>query len=302
MKKLVAPYLRPSPEDPSVVTATIRASHSAAASAAEGGVLPGWVRGMPIDVEASVGAFPDALLNSTGLERCSKLVFLLMATCIESRWSCVLDRKDIALQPCGIDPLQFMLAGKIPVGTPAFGIELSVQVVLREPARGSSPLAASRPGDILWEQRETLELEGSMSQCPTQVLNFGSDAALKSHRNLPWIIRTHGDLDAPFLDGRWVVIVNAEHGWYQHLVAGSDRAVAQHLARDLGHALTATIVESECDGDPADYDRGTVGWVLANFRERKFPGLGIDEIRAKVTGADSLVRLLLAEVEQRPVR
>ena len=99
-----------------------------------------------------------------------------------------------------------------------------------------------------------------------------------------------------------MVIVNAEHGWYQHLVAGSDRAVGQHLARDLGHALAATIVELECDGDPADYEYGTVGWVLANFRERKFPGLGIDEIRAKISGADSLGRLLLAEVEQRPVR
>ena len=78
----------------------------------------------------------------------------------------------------------------------------------------------------------------------------------------------------------------------------------EHLSNlaEREHTDTATIVESECDGDPADYDRGTVGWVLANFRERKFPGLGIDEIRAKVTGADSLVRLLLAEVEQRPVR
>lgn len=299
---IVAPYLKPPRNDPSIVVATIRASHSAGAVCAEEGLLPNWVRGMPVEVEASVDLVLGALMKSTGLERGSKVVLLLMATCIDSRWSCVLDRADVALQPGCLDPVRFRLAGTVPAGSPAFSLDVSLQVVLREAAPGSSPLAAFRPGDILWEEFERLELEGSMSQCPTQVLNFGDDPSLKSHRSLPWVIRGHGELGAPFLDGRWVVIVNAAHVWYQHLLSGSDRAVGQHLARDFSHALAATIVESECDGDPADYEHGTLGWVLANFRQRKFPRLSIDEIRSRICAADALGRLLLAEVEEGPVR
>ena len=302
MNKAVAPYLRPSSDDPSVVTAVIRASHSSGTVLADGGVLQDWVRGMPIDVEASIEVVRSALMHSTGLTQGSRVVLLLMATCIDSRWSSVLDRKELTLQPGGAEPDRFTLTGTIPAGTPSFSLDLAVQAVLREAAAGSSPLAAARPGDILWELREVLELEGSMSQCPTQVLEFGSDAQLRPYRELPWVIRGHGELEMPFLNGRWMVIVNAAHGWYQALVSGSDRAVRQHLARDLGHALAATIVESECDGEPAAYEHGSVGWVLANFRERKFPRLGIEDIRARIAGADALGRLLLAEVEQGPVR
>ena len=302
MNNAVAPYLRPSSDDPSVVMAVIRASHSSGTVVADGGILQDWVRGMPIDVETNIEVVCSSLSHSTGLTHGSRVVLLLMATCIDSRWSCVLDRRELMLRPGGAEPDRFTLTGTIPAGIPSFGLDLAVQVVLREAAPGSSPLAASRPGDILWELREVLELEGSMSQCPTQVLDFRSDPQLHPYRELPWIIRGHGELDMPFLNGRWMVIVNAAHGWYQALVSGTDRALRQHLARDLGHALAATIVESECDDEPAAYGYGSVGWVLANFRERKFPRLGVEEIRVRIAGADALGRLLLAEVEQGPVR
>jgi hypothetical protein len=302
MKDAVAPYLRPSSDDPSIVTAVIRASHSSGTVLADGGVLQDWVRGMPIDVEASIEVVRSLLIHSTGLTHGSRVVLLLMATCIDSRWSCVLDRREITLQPGGADPDRFALTGTIPAGIPSFSLDLAVQVVLREAAAGSSPLAAARPGDVLWELREVFELEGSMSQCPTRVIEFGSDPQLRPYRELPWVIRGHSELDIPFLNGRWMVIVNAAHGWYPSLVSDSDRAVRQHLARDLGHALAATIVEAECDGEPAAYVHGSVGWVLANFRERRFPGLGMEDIRARIAGADALGRLLLAEIEQGPVR
>jgi hypothetical protein len=301
-KAMVAPYLRPPPNDPSVVAAVICASHSSGRALADGGVLRDWVRGMPIDVEASITVVSGSLLHSTGLTQGSRVVILLMATCIDSRWSCVLDRKELLLQRGGAEPDRFTLKGQVPAGAPSFSLDLAVQAVLREAAAGSSPLAAARPGDVLWELREVLELEGSMSQCPTRVLDFGSNPQLRPHRELPWVIRGHGELDAPFLSGRWMVIVNAAHGWYQALVSGSDRAVRQHLARDLGYALAATIVESDCDAEPATYEHGSVGWVLANFRKRKFPRLSTEDIRVRIAGADALERLLLAEVEQGPVR
>lgn len=302
MRDAVAPYLKPPRDDTSIVIATIRASHSSGTVCSEAGLLANWVRGMPIEVEANVDLVLGALMKSTGLEEGSKVVLLLMGTCIDSRWSCVLDRADIALHSGATAPVRFQLSGTVPAGCPAFSMDVSLQVVLREAAPGSSPLAAFRPGDILWEQIEALELEGSMSQCPTRVVNFVDEASMESHRDLPWVIRGHGELGAPFLDGRWVVIVNAGHSWYQHLVAGSDRAVGQHLARDFSHALASTIVESECEGEPEEYEHGTVGWVLANFRERKFPGLSIDEIRSRICAVDGLGRLLLAEVAEGPVQ
>jgi hypothetical protein len=302
MNNAVAPYLRPASDDPSIVTAVIRASHSSGTVIADGGVLQDWVRGMPIDVDASIEVVRSSLIQSTGLQHGSRVVLLVMATSIDSRWSCVLERRELVLQPGGAEPDRFALRGTIPAGIPSFSLDLAVQIVLREASAGSSPLAAARPGDVLWEVREVIELEGSMSQCPTQVLEFGSDPQLRPYRELPWVIRGQGDLDMPFLNGRWMVIVNAAHGWYQALVGGTDRAVRQHLARDLAHALAATIVEAECDGEPAAYEHGSVGWVLANFRERRFPRLSIEEIRARITGADALGRLLLAEVEQGPVR
>ena len=80
MKNAVAPYLRPASDDPSIVTAVIRASHSSGTVLADGGVLQDWVRGMPIDVEASIDVVRSALMNSTGLTQDSRVVLLLSAT------------------------------------------------------------------------------------------------------------------------------------------------------------------------------------------------------------------------------
>lgn len=160
-------------------------------------------------------------------------------------------------------------------------LTLESQIVVKD-AVPLNPLAASRPGSILWRSLAHTVVEGESGQFPTDASDFGiSDPKFK---DAGWILKVYPhDIESSFMSSVRLHLNTGQEPIRKLLAGSRDPATAQ-LSRFLDNDITRQLVyhalrsEEICNLDP-DPEGTTYGLVLRNLLEVLWPGSRTSTLR-----------------------
>lgn len=149
----------------------------------------------------------------------------------------------------------------------------------------AAPLRARRPGSVLWEDEQTVALEGEGSRFPTELVSF-KDSGWQLPTRAAWALDwNRDDLEVPVLGGIRLYL-NKDH---PRIVAMLDSprdpasvvfvaAMHQDIGRQLirGAVLTDEFLERE------KYPRDSVGHVIVRLIKSRFPGESPTSLRVRL--------------------
>lgn len=188
----------------------------------------------------------------------------------------VLERKGAELA-CS---LEAMLPGPELAGT----VRIITRVVLVRPGRSDGPLAARRPGSILWEDQVALQLEGIGSRFPMEIVDFGAiGLPLAAAWRLQW---TRGNLNAQAM-GCLVLLLNKRH---KRITLAASRNTPDPEAKAIWSAINLGVAREIILGALDDdsfhipgqkFDDESVGSVALALIERAFPGESVRAVQER---------------------
>jgi hypothetical protein len=148
----------------------------------------------------------------------------------------------------------------------------------------SDPLAASRPGSILWQDEIAISLEGSASRFPVAVLDFAEVIGLAN--GAAWTLEwSPGDLDQPVL-GSVRLLVNRNHGPVVTAVSGGDDprslAIASMIQFDVARSFLRTALRDDALLGGESFEADTVGRMLRDLLDRYWPGVDPSTLRQRM--------------------
>ena len=174
--------------------------------------------------------------------------------------------------------VQVQLAGRELGGT----LHLETQLILLRASGARDPLAASRPGSVLWRQRESVHLEGEAARFPVEAIDFAQTGfgPVEAAWQLQW---QREALDHATL-GSVCLYVNSSHQTMRRVMTdpGSDaeaRAVMSALEFDLVRQLVSGALDNPEFDDGVDFPDGSLGASLVALLGWCFPGDSLASLR-----------------------
>jgi hypothetical protein len=147
-------------------------------------------------------------------------------------------------------------------------IQVEVVLALRRAGASTHPLAAKRPGSVVWSSsRFSVDLEGLGSRMP--VVAFPFSRRLAHSANAQWWLSVRStDLDRP-ADGVLWMWLNEEHPYVKALLVDPEtepsERTALHLSADFHRQLLQMAITSPDLDMAAEYDRGSLGASLVSI-------------------------------------
>ncbi|MGY1703560.1 hypothetical protein ACI79C_03225 [Geodermatophilus sp. SYSU D00697] len=193
-------------------------------------------------------------------------------------------------------PIDFRLPGDDLGGT----LELITNITLRTPGSGRSRAAASRPGSVLWSDRQRVLLEGENTLFPIATADFHD---LPYPTGAGWYLHIDEDLDGAAL-GSILLLVNERHEVVMRAVeaAGSpteaDRRVLSVLRADVLRLLVERALTDEDLKEETDYSVGSLGALLTTVVRNAFPAFSMEALRRERQTAPALFGSRLQETSQ----
>ena len=203
---------------------------------------------------------------------------------------------------------RFDLALTIPGKHLARNLQIRSALVLVEQAEGMArdPLAAHRPGSVLWEDAISVILEGDASRFPITVADF-VDSDL-GPANACWRFEwSPADLSLPAM-ATMRLYINSRHHRFHAAATSRDPSPPQVTMRSalkfgVGNEMLLIALDKadELEECARDFQPGSGGRVLLDLLERLFPGrgpIGCREDRSQNPGrfhAEVQARLALFE-------
>jgi hypothetical protein len=158
------------------------------------------------------------------------------------------------------------IGGTVVVGT---------QIVLRGPRPNAPLLTAAQAGSILWQDTSSVDVEGSSSRFPVEVVDFAS--GLFGPEDAAWYLSwPFDDLYQSFL-GRVRLYVNSRHEAAAKAATRSSSApetdaVLSMIYYDVGRALIRGVLENdEFVSNPDGYPEASIGWTVAGLLRAVLP-------------------------------
>ncbi len=146
------------------------------------------------------------------------------------------------------------------------------------------PLAAHRPGSILWSDEFTTDLEGDASRFPTEALSFSATGL--GGPEVAWRLKVDtSDLDASALSCVRIIL-NTDNEVYGRLAADPDSPGSQLTQRFLAYDVARQLVVAALAQEElamVDYERASLGNVLRARLRDYFgdEGDAIEPLRAR---------------------
>ena len=170
-------------------------------------------------------------------------------------------------------------------------VDIVTRLLLDSPGVNASPLAPTRKGSVLWEERTTLLLEGIGSRFPMEVVDFVSMSFPPSAAwRLYW---QRGNLNAQAM-GCFRLLINKRH---KKMAAAATRAVPDAEARAIWSAvntgvareiITTALHEDAFVDEEATFDPGSVGEAARSLLARAFPGETAQAVRERFQSSPDL--------------
>lgn len=165
-------------------------------------------------------------------------------------------------------------------------LDLWTGLVLRAPDRSSSPLAARRPGSILWQDDVAVALEGSAARFPVTPIDFAA---------VPWVPEEASwalewdpeDLGSPVLGALRLLINAGDDELVSAVRTGSEgpipRLVRSFVYYDIARSLVHGALASErFTASPEEWQEESLGRMLFELLDRCWPGVPAGSLRERL--------------------
>ena len=164
-------------------------------------------------------------------------------------------------------------------------LDVDARAVLVEPGADPGPLSPDRPWSILWSQRRSTQLEGSVGRFPVEWTDFSASSIFHAEAGwyLDWDPR---DLDRPVL-GSVRLYLNQMHERVRAAVEAPRPDEAQRVIRDtirydIGRVLLTGAFENEQFANPAhEYEEETLGSTLRSLLRALYGDVKLSYLRAR---------------------
>ncbi|MGY1813289.1 hypothetical protein [Blastococcus sp. SYSU D00820] len=179
-------------------------------------------------------------------------------------------------------------------------LELVTSVTLRRSAPGASRAAATRPGSVLWSDRQRVLLEGENTLFPIATADFHD---LPYPTGAGWYLHIEEDLEAAAL-GSILLVVNERHAVVMGAVEAAsspteaDMRVLSTLRTDLLRVLIERALTSEDLTEESDYPVGSLGALLLTVVRNAFPAFSMEALRRERQTAPALFSSRIQETSQ----
>lgn len=154
-------------------------------------------------------------------------------------------------------------------------LTLETLVVLAGEA-GGGPIAARRPGSVLWSDRVAVELEGGAARFPVSVLDFAALPGVAD--DAAWVLEWYpGELAQPVL-GSMRLLVNSANTEVVRAVSGgleeADREIVSMIRFDVARSLVhGALGDEDFLGGGREFEPDSVGRMLSQLLEHHWPGV-----------------------------
>jgi hypothetical protein len=243
-------------------------------------ILKGWDYTSTIGLESTVRISRESILTACGLASDAELALVAL-------WSAssTTARSVGAMVPI-LGDRAIKLAFEIPPGIAGGRLTIERLVVLVHSRTAGAPLAATRPGSVLWresrEEQGSCLLEGDASRFPTDVIDFGK-SGLGDAGGIWWLHHDLADLDAnPLACMR--IRINSAHPVGARLVRGA--ADSDEVRNVLFWDVHRLLVHAALDSDEfvsgwSNFRIGSLGHTLEEICRRLWPYEDASSLRAK---------------------
>ncbi|KRB77982.1 hypothetical protein ASE01_07340 [Nocardioides sp. Root190] len=159
---------------------------------------------------------------------------------------------------------------------------LDVFLTAKFPQGFANPLAARRPGSILWTDRRTVRLEGDGSRFPMSPISF-KESGIAGGLTAAWaLIFDSTELYDSGL-GSTRLYLNTDHPKVEALLNAPDvesETIARVLHADVNRAMVLQALGSEDLELEEDYPGESLGELLVLAMNRNFPDVSVEQVRA----------------------
>jgi len=275
----VAPFLRAAPE--SVVADPWRLAGGVELD----GPVEHWDPDLVLRLERRVSVDVDLLLSSTGTGSAAELA--VAAVWRSDRTRLKGPGMSVPL-PDGAGEGVVTLGVDVPGARAGGRLELQTLVMRSREGPRRNPIAAHRPGSILWGDRVAVALEGEAARFPVTVVDFGGIVGVDA--DAPWTLEWYPrDLDQPVL-GSMQLFVNSRNAAAVDAVGEGERpesgAVASMIRFDVTRSLVhGALTNEEFVARPAEFEADTVGRMLSDLLDRLWPGTDSAALAARLGDA-----------------
>jgi len=158
---------------------------------------------------------------------------------------------------------------------------LEVDIVTVGSAAGTSPLAPTRPGSIVWRATRTVRLEGDTDRFPVELRSF--EASGVRGPNAAWMLQWESH-ELEWSAGSAVRLwLNSDHPAVKDYLADPDSELSRRFQSVLIWDISRLLLDRALDDDEFNslaWPDGTIGGALAARLRTLFPGLEPAEVRA----------------------
>lgn len=184
---------------------------------------------------------------------------------------------------------------RIPGSQLADTVKFMVHLLLAQPGQSSFKLAPHYPGSILWKEEKTLQLEGSGTRFPTELLDFSKYLPSGAGWYLEW---KEGDFEQSLM-GSVRLFLNNEN----KIVAKSiqmrsreDNLVQSMIRYDVGKTMIISALTSESFRENyRTYEEGSVGATIRNMLYAYFPNDTIEGLAGEYASSPARFECALQE-------
>lgn len=240
--------------------------------------IPDWDYQRDFVLSRTVTVDLDGIREDCSLGKKSRVRLAAGIYCPQTRCRKYGPPRDLTLRGQETAEVQVSVAGEDVSGS----IEAVAEMTLLDSGGAGSSLAPSRPGARLWEETRSLNLEGSGSRFPVELIAFESAAGLPD--NAGWQVDWGSqDLDRPAM-GTLRLLVNAD----REKVAGAvldperdeeSRSVVSAIRYDVARRLIFSALRNDdfCERFP-DFPEHSLGAALADLISLHFGSGNLDAL------------------------
>jgi hypothetical protein len=238
--------------------------------------IPNWDYLRPLDLVRRASISGEALFTTCGLDSTSRVQLVVSVHCPASRFREVVFRSSI-LESASVDiEIQFSVAGE----QLADRAEVETEIILLQPSGKRSQFVAHLRGSRLYAESCTVELEGTGSRMPTELLSFSERLAWLSSPRAPWYVECRdADLRAPVMREVRVFINEDESAFADSAVKGNPIVVSLIGADIARRILLSALSDDDFLSAHEDYPTGSIGEVAKHLVGLCFPVHSPIEVR-----------------------
>jgi hypothetical protein len=243
----------------------------------DGMLLPHWDPGTQLTVFRTIQANVGLAMNTGRINPGARLAF------VPAWWSPGTGLRgkgtDTVFSAEAMSQKQFDISMVIPGEQLKGSVQLKTSLVLldRPPKVPTDPLAALRPGSVLWHEESLLVLEGEAPRFPASAVNFSENILgdVTACWRLEWGPR---ELEAPAM-GCLRLWINKEHQtFYRAMVASvptpEEMAIRSALRFSVAEEMLQLALDCADDLEQGIFDYGSTGRVFCDLVEQIFPDWG----------------------------